>query len=102
MAAAHQGGVLARHGGLIAVAVERPGLHLALVEFAAVQQLMEGMLVVIALGANGAKLLLEFLGAHDLGHSITSRFTQCQTEEPAQRLVEMTTLMRVNGCSRLE
>ena len=50
--AAHQGGVLARHAGLVAVAVERPGLHLALVELAAVQQAMERVLVVVALGAD--------------------------------------------------
>jgi hypothetical protein len=35
------------------------------------------MLVVIALGADGAKLLLELFGAHDLGHGITSRYIQC-------------------------
>jgi hypothetical protein len=29
---------------------------------------MKGMLVVVALGADGAKLLLQFLGAHNLGH----------------------------------
>ena len=52
--AAHQRGVLARHGRLVAVAVERPGLHLALVELAAVQQAMERMLVVVALGADRA------------------------------------------------
>jgi hypothetical protein len=32
------------------------------------EQLMKGVLVVIAFGADGAKLLLQFLGAHDLGH----------------------------------
>ena len=36
------------------------------------QQLMKRMLVVIALGADGAKLLLQFLGAHNLGHGVTS------------------------------
>ncbi len=34
------------------------------------QQLMKRMFVVIALGADGAKLLLQFLGAHDLGHGL--------------------------------
>ena len=33
---------------------------------------MKRMLVVIALGAYGAKLLLQFLWTHDLGHGITS------------------------------
>jgi hypothetical protein len=28
------------------------------------------MLVVIALGADGAELLLKFLGTHDLGHGL--------------------------------
>ena len=37
--ARHQRGVLARHGVLIAIAVERPGLHLALVHLAAMQHL---------------------------------------------------------------
>ena len=52
--ARHQGGVLARHGVLIAIAVERPGLHLPLVHLAAMQHLMEHVLVVIALGADRA------------------------------------------------
>ena len=47
---------------LIAIAVERPGLHLSLVELAAMQQLMERVLVVIALGADRADRGLEFLG----------------------------------------
>ena len=47
--AADEGGVLARHRRLVAVAVERPGLHLRLVELAAVQHVMKGMQVVIAL-----------------------------------------------------
>ena len=37
-------GILARHGGLVAVAVERPRLHLPLVELAAVQSLWNGCL----------------------------------------------------------
>ena len=59
---ADEGGVLARHAGLVAVAVESPGLHLALVELAAVQKAMEGMLVVVALGADRADGRLQLLG----------------------------------------
>ena len=58
--AAHEGGVLARHRLLIAVAVERPGGDLSLLQLAAVQQLMELVLVVIALGADGADRGFEF------------------------------------------
>src|SRR5262249_7945071 len=72
VAPAYQGRVLARHCRLVAVAVEGPSPHLALVQLAAVKQLMERMLVVIALGADGAEFLLQFLGAHDLGHGVTS------------------------------
>jgi hypothetical protein len=61
MGAAHEGGVLARHSLLIAIAVQSPGAHLILVQLAAVQQLMERMLVVIALGADGADRGLEIL-----------------------------------------
>jgi hypothetical protein len=34
------------------------------------QKLMKRMLVMIALGADGAEFLLEFLGTHDLGHGL--------------------------------
>ena len=57
--AADEGGVLARHRRLVAVAVERPGLHLRLLELAAVQHVMERMLVVVALGADRADRRLE-------------------------------------------
>ena len=67
--AADEGGVLARDGGLIAVAVERPGRDLALVQLAAVQELMERVLVVIALGADGLDRGLELLGAPKCGVS---------------------------------
>jgi hypothetical protein len=46
------------------------------------QQFMKGMIIVVALGANGAKLLLEFLGAHDLGHGIASRLIQRLMRNP--------------------
>jgi len=65
---AHQGRVLTRHARLIAVAVERPGLHLALVELAAVQQAVEGVLVVVALGADRADGGLELGRGHEAGH----------------------------------
>jgi hypothetical protein len=97
MAAAHQGRVLARHGGLVAVAVERPGLHLALIQLSAMQQLMEGMLVVVALGADGAKLLLKLLGTHDLGHGIASRVAQCLARKSASRLLEATASLYLDG-----
>ena len=66
---AHQGGVLARHGRLVAVAVERPGLHLAFVELAAVEEAMEGMLVVVALGANLTDGRFQRGRAHGAAHS---------------------------------
>ncbi len=47
--------VLDRDGALVIVAVERPGLHLPLVELAAVQQPMERMQVVIARRADVAQ-----------------------------------------------
>ena len=56
---AHEGGVLARHGLLIAIAVERPGLDLRFAQLAAVQKLMERMLVVIALRPDRADRGLE-------------------------------------------
>src|SRR5687767_12595447 len=72
VAAAQKRGVFARNRRLVAITVERPGLHLAFVQLPAMQELMKGMFIVIALGADGAKLLFQFLGAHDLGHGATS------------------------------
>ena len=64
--ARHQRGVLARHGVLIAIAVERPGLHLPLVHLAAMQHLVKNVFVVIALGADRADRGFEFLGRQQL------------------------------------
>ena len=57
--AADEGRVLARDCRLVAVAIECPCLHLRLLQLAAVQHVMERMLVVIALGADGADGSLE-------------------------------------------
>ena len=66
-------GVLRRDTRLIIVAIERPGLDLAAVELAVAHQVMEGVLVVVALGANRAQLGFELLGREQrCGHSLTS------------------------------
>src|SRR6202158_2782162 len=48
-------GVLDRNGALIIVAVQRPGLHLALVQFAAVQQPVKRVQIVITGSADLAQ-----------------------------------------------
>src|SRR5262249_11091872 len=58
--------VLDRNRALVKVAVQRPGLHLALAELAAVQKLMERMQVVISRRADMAQRGLEFLGRVEL------------------------------------
>ena len=55
--------VLDRDRALVIIAVQRPGLHLALVELAAVQQPMERMQVVIARRADVAQRRFQLLGA---------------------------------------
>ena len=73
--------VLDRDRALVIVAVQRPGLHLALVELAAVQQLMERMQAVIARRADMAQRRLQLLGAverdvladRERGHSSQGR-----------------------------
>ncbi len=69
--AGHQRGVLARHRRLVAVAVERPRLHLALVELAAVQEAMERVLVVVALGADRADGGLQLRRRHQAARTRT-------------------------------
>ncbi len=64
LAARDQGRILARDRRLIDEAVERPGLHLALVELAVVQKAVERMQVVIAHRADGAQRRLERVGGH--------------------------------------
>src|SRR6185503_12702942 len=66
--AAHQRGILARHRRLVAEAVERPGLHLALIELAAVQEAMERVLVVVALRADSADGRFQLGRAHGGAH----------------------------------
>src|SRR5690606_10527708 len=54
-------GVLYGDGALVVIAVERPGLHLPLVELAAMKQAVEGVQAVIARGADVAELGFEFV-----------------------------------------
>ena len=67
-----QGGVLARHGGLVAVAVERPRLHLPLVELTAMQQRVERVQIVIAHRADGANLGFQLSWGQQAGHRLSS------------------------------
>src|SRR4051794_36891080 len=55
--------VLDGYGALIIIAIESPGLHLALVELAAMQQPMKWMQAVIPRRADMTKRCLQFLGA---------------------------------------
>src|ERR1700734_171330 len=69
LAARDQRSVLARNRRLIDEAIERPGLHLALVELAVVQKAVERMQVVIAHGSDGSQRRLERIGTHGFrGH----------------------------------
>src|SRR5262249_22181163 len=65
--------ILERDAALIVEAVEHPGLQLALVQLALVQQAMERVLAVIAFLADLAQTPLEFFRTQQLGHSVISR-----------------------------
>ena len=56
-------GVLDRNRALVIIAVQRPGLHLSLVQLAAVQQPVKRMQIVIARRADLAQRRFQFLGA---------------------------------------
>jgi hypothetical protein len=60
-------GVLRGNAGLIVVAVERPGLDLRLGQLPRVQQPVEGVQDVVALGADRRELRFQFLGADGFG-----------------------------------
>ena len=64
--AADQGGVLPGHARLIAVAIECPRLYLPHPQFAAVQQVMKRVLVVIALSADRAQCGFKGVGCQGL------------------------------------
>src|ERR1700727_1045835 len=64
LAARDQRRVLARDRRLIDEAVERPGLHLPLVELAVVQKAVERVQIVIAHGTNGAQRRFQRIGSH--------------------------------------
>src|SRR5258705_1356140 len=55
-------GVLDRYRALVIIAVQRPGLHLALVQFAAMQQPVKRMQIVIAGGTDVAQRRLQLVG----------------------------------------
>jgi hypothetical protein len=59
--------VLERDRALVEIAVQRPGLHLSLVELSAMQQPVEWMQIVIARGADVAEHRFELIGVveHD-------------------------------------
>src|SRR6202051_1763667 len=56
-------GVLERNGALVIVTIQRPGLHLSLVELAAMQQPVKRMQIVIAHGTDMAECCFQFFGA---------------------------------------
>ena len=61
LGARHQGGVLDRDAGLVIEAVEHPGLYLPAVALAAVQQPVERVQAVVALGADALQRRFELL-----------------------------------------
>jgi hypothetical protein len=70
--AGQQCGILAGHRRLIAIAVQRPSLHLAFIQRTGMQQMMEWMLIVVALGPHGADVGLQFLGRKQQGQRVSS------------------------------
>src|SRR5262245_23202824 len=83
--------VLQRDRALIVVAVQRPGLHLALVELAAVQQPVEWMQAVIARRADLAQRRFQILWRVELdaladgegGHSSCGRHVHSEISVPS-------------------
>src|SRR6266404_4457249 len=81
IAARDQSGILQRDHRLVIVAIERPGLDLALVALSAVQQTVEGMKPMIAARADLAQPCLELIG-REQRHSVISRPSSA-TSQPA-------------------
>ena len=70
--ARHEGGILNRDAALVVVAVERPGLDLPFVESAVAHQVVEGRVVVVALGADLHEARFELIGGlEDHGRTIS-------------------------------
>src|ERR1700680_237928 len=66
-----QAGVFERNHRLVIVAIERPGLHLALGALSAVQELVKRMQLVIAPCADIAQLRFEFVSGEKLHSTIS-------------------------------
>src|SRR5262249_41115521 len=81
IAARNEARIFQRNRGLIVVAVERPGLHLAPGAFAAMQQAMERVQAMIALGPDVAQRCFELVGSHE-PHSTIS-IPSSATAQPA-------------------
>src|SRR5262245_11929054 len=95
VAARDQAGIFDRDHRLVIVAVERPGLNLALGALAAVQQTVERMQTVVAPRPDVAQLRLEFLRGHQLHSTISipssaishpARSTWSRSGEPSTRI----------------
>ena len=67
-----QAGVLARDRRLIAVSVERPRLHLAPAQLAAMEHPVKRVLVVVALRPDGAQLVFQLRRGQHCGHNVIS------------------------------
>jgi hypothetical protein len=77
--AGQEGGVFARDVGLVVIAIESPGLKLAAGERPFMHQFVKGMLMMIALFADGVEAGDEFLFGEYmfflLGHRVNSIMT---------------------------
>ena len=101
VAAADEGGVLARDRRLIDIAVKRPSPYLALVELTFVKHVVKRVQIVIALRADRAErsfqaLRIQWLRRHVLVHGVTSipskamsqpaAFTFASSGDPSMRI----------------
>ena len=78
--------IFQRNAALVFKTVQCPGLHLAAIELAVVQQCMERMLVVIQARADRAQIRLQLVGREQGSHREISR-PSCATSQPAARTV---------------
>ncbi len=95
LAARDQARVLDRDHGLVIVAIERPGLDLALAAFAAVQQRVKRMQPMITPRTDVAQAGFEFVGSHQIHNTISmpssatskpAAFTLRRSGEPSIRI----------------
>ena len=80
---AHERRIFARHSGLITIPVQRPSLHLPLVQLTVMKRVMKRMLVMIPLGTHSTDRRFKLSARHERIGFQRNMFIHSRTSIPS-------------------